>query len=160
MRWSKLRKLVEDSFAESVRGRVHVYSTRYQCSCGRGWLTIDGEELANLCSLLSGSRYRAFYHETTKTECRKHPAVKDEERKIGNAVEPGEFSRFDLYEACWAYVHSNVNDSLKSENPLVVSLAVLDYRVGKGRLRKLSAQPLHPLTSALLDFRMKVEHIA
>ncbi len=160
MRWSKLRKLVEDSFAESGRGRVHVYSTRYQCSCGRGWVTIDGKELANLCTFLSGSKYRAIYHETTKTECLKHPAVKDEERGIGNAVEPGEFSRFDLHEACWEYVHSSINDSLNSENPLVVSLAVLNAKVGKSRLRKLSSQQLHPLTNALLDFRMKAEQIS
>ncbi|MCA1566464.1 MAG: hypothetical protein LC803_12650 [Acidobacteria bacterium] len=159
MRWSKLKKLVEDSFAESVRGRVHVYSTRYKCSCGRGWLTIDGEEVANLCTELSGLKYGAIYHETTKVECAKHPAVKDEERVSGNRVEPGEFSRFDLHEACWEYVHTGVNDSLKSENPLVVSLAVLNAKVGKSRLRKLSTRQLHPLTSVLLDFRMKAERI-
>jgi hypothetical protein len=159
MRWSKLRKLVEDSFAESVRGRVQVYSTRYRCSCGRGWVTIDGEELANLCTELSDLKYGAIFHETTKVTCAKHSAVKDEERASGNTVEPGEFSRFDLHAACWEYVHSSVNDSLGSENPLVVSLAVLHAGVGKGRLRKLSTQQLHPLTSALLNFRMKAEHL-
>ncbi|MCB9484812.1 MAG: hypothetical protein H6676_01800 [Thermoflexaceae bacterium] len=41
MRWTKVRKLVEDRFAPSV-GRVHFHSTRYgQCSCGRGWITIE-----------------------------------------------------------------------------------------------------------------------
>jgi hypothetical protein len=159
MRWSKLRKLVEDSFAESVRGRVHVYSTRYQCSCGRGWITIDGEELANLCTLLSGLKYAALYHETTPTVCLKHPAVRDEDRATGNAVEPGEFSRFDLHEACWEYIHSSVNDSLDSGNPLVASLAVLNAKVGKGRLKKLSTRQLHPLTSALLNFRLKAERV-
>ena len=40
-----LPKLVEETFADSVRGRVHIYSTAYQCSCGRGWFTCDGKEL-------------------------------------------------------------------------------------------------------------------
>jgi hypothetical protein len=159
MRWSKLKKLVEDSFAESVRGRVHVYSTRYQCSCGRGWITVDGEELAELNTEISGRKYQAIYHETTKTECARHPAIPDEERTGDNLVEPGEFSRFDLHEACWEYIHSSVNSSLDSENPLIVSLAVLNGKVGKTRLRKLRTQKLHPLTKALLGVRMKAEGI-
>jgi hypothetical protein len=159
MRWSKLKKLVEDSFAESVKGRVHVYSTRYQCSCGRGWITVDGKELADLNTEISGRKYQAFYHETTKTVCARHPAVPDEERTEGNLIEPGEFSRFDLHEACWEYIHSSVNASLSSENPLIASLAVLNGKVGKTRLRKVQAQELHPLTRALLDVRMKAEGI-
>jgi len=159
MRWSKLKKLVEDSFAESVRGRVHVYSTRYQCSCGRGWITVDGKELADLNTEISGRKYQAIYHKTTKTECAKHSAVPEAERTAGTLVEPGEFSRFDLHEACWEYIHSSVNSSLSSENPLIVSLAVLNGNVGKTRLKKMQTLKLHPLTRALLDVRMKAEGI-
>ena len=157
MRWSKVKKLVEESFAGSVQGRVQIYSTRYQCSCGRGWITIDGEELVDLSTMLSGLIYRCVYHEATKTDCAKHPAIPDKARKPGNLVEPGEFSRFDLHEACWEYIHSNVNDALKSDNPLIKSLAVLNAKVGKSRLRNLSMQKLHPLTRTLLKFRMKAE---
>jgi hypothetical protein len=107
--------------------------------------------------MLSGLKYRAVYHEATNTICAKHPAVADGERKPGNVVEPGEFSRFDLHEACWEYIHSSVTDSLNSGNPLVASLAVLNAKVGKGRLKKLAAKELHPLTRALLDFRLQAE---
>lgn len=157
MKWSKLRKLVEDTFAESVRGRVQIHSTRYRCSCGRGWITIDGEELVDLSTILSGTIYRSIYHEATRTDCARHPAVPDEARKPGNLVEPGEFSRFDLHEACWEYIHSSVNDSLKSNNPLIVSLAVLNAKVGRGRLNRLDGRTLHPLTRALLEVRLKAE---
>jgi hypothetical protein len=158
MRWSKLKKLVEESFAESVRGRVRVYSTRYQqCSCGRGWITVDGEELVDLSTELSRLVYASVYHEATKTRCARHTAVADEARTPGSLAEPGEFSRFDLHEACWEYVHSSVGDSLGSDNPLVSSLAVLNAKVGKGRLRRLAARRLHPLTRALLEFRLRAE---
>ena len=157
MKWSKLKKLVEDTFADSIRGRVHVYSTRYRCSCGRAWFTVDSKELVDLSTMLSGLIYRCIYHEATNTDCVKHPAVPDETREPGNLVEPGEFSRFDLHEACWEYVHSSVNDSLKSGNPLIVSLAVLNSKVGKGRLGKLAQSQLHPLTRALLEFRLAAE---
>jgi hypothetical protein len=159
MRWSKLKKIVETSFAESARGRVRIYSTRYQCSCGRGWITVDGEELADLNTEVSGRKYRAVSHETTNTGCARHAAVAEEGRTPGTLVEPGEFSRFDLHEACWEYAHSGVNELLRSDNPLIVSLAVLNGKVGKTRLRKLSSQKLHPLTRALLDFRLKAENI-
>ena len=157
MRWSKLKKLVEDTFADSVKGRVHIYSTHYQCSCGRGWITVDGKELVDLSTMLTGLIYRCAYHEATKTDCVTHPAVPDEARKPGNLIEPGEFSRFDLHEACWEYVHSSVNSSVASANPLIVSLAVLNAKVGKGRLLKLAETSLHPLTRALLDVRLTAE---
>ena len=106
-----------------------------------------------------GENVRAIYHETTKTACARHAAVADEARTPGNFVKPGEFSRFDLHEACREYAHSVVNESLRSDNPLIVSLAVLNGKVGRTRLRKLSSGKLHPLTRALLDFRLKAENI-
>jgi hypothetical protein len=157
MQWSKLKKRVEESFADSIKGRVQIYSTHYSCSCGRGWITVDGEELVDLSTLLSGLIYGCFYHESTKTDCATHPAVPDGERSPGDLVAPGEFSRFDLHEACWEYIHSSVNDSLKSQNPLIASLAVLNARVGNGRLTRLAKQKLHPLTRALLEMRMNAE---
>ena len=157
MRWSKLKKLVEDTFAESVKGRVHIYSTHYQCSCGRGWITVDGEELVDLSTMLSGLIYRCQYHEATKTDCVTHAAVPDDDRNPSNLVEPGEFSRFDLHEACWEYIHSNLNDSLSSCNPLIVALAVLNAKVGKGRLARAAGERLHPLTRTLLEVRLEAE---
>jgi hypothetical protein len=159
MKWSKLKKLVEDGFAPAVAGRVHVFSTAYGCSCGRGWFTVDGEEIADLSTLLSGSIHRAVYHEATKTECARHPAVPMEARTPGLAVEPGEFSRFDLHEACWEYLHDLGPDrGLRSDNPLIVSLAVLSAKVGARRLQLLAADPaLHPLARKLLEFRLSAE---
>lgn len=154
MKWSKLKKLVENSFAENVRGRVRIHSTHYQCSCGRAWITVNGKELVDLSTMLSGLIYRRVYHEATKTDCMTHPAVPDENRKPGNLIEPGEFSRFDFHEACWDYIHSSVNESLSSNNPLVVSLAVLNAKVGEGRLKRIASQKLHPLTRALLEVRL------
>jgi hypothetical protein len=104
--------------------------------------------------MLSGLICRCIYHEATRTDCVTHPAVPEEARKPGNLVEPGEFSRFDLHEACWEYMHSSVNDSLNSNNPLIVSLAVRNAKVGKGRLKSLARQKLHPLTRALLEIRV------
>ncbi len=157
MRWSKVKKLVENSFAESVKGRVQIYSTHYQCSCGRGWITIDGKELVDLSTMLSSIIYRCAYHESTNTIFPKHPAVPDENRTLDKLVEDGEFSRFDLHFACFDYLHQSIKDSLESENPLIKSLTVLNAKVGKGKLSEIAKQNLHPLTRALLDFRLEAE---
>jgi hypothetical protein len=159
MRWSKLKKTVEDTFAESVRGRIHVFSTRYQCSCGRAWITVNGKELVDLSTMLSRLIYRCYYHEATNTNCLTHPAVKDEDRTPGNLVERGEFSRFDFHEACWNYIHSNLNESLSSNNPLIVALAVLNGKVGKQKLNKMLAGDLHPLPKKLIEIRIDAEKI-
>jgi hypothetical protein len=157
MRWSKVKKLVENSFAESVAGQVKIYSTHYQCSCGRGWITINGKELVDFSTMLSGKVYGYIYHENTNTICARHSAVKDEERTSDKLIEDGEFSRFDLHIACWDYLHQSIKDSLESKNPLIKSLAVLNAKVGKNRLVNLAKQDLHPLTLALLDFRLQAE---
>lgn len=158
MRWSKVKKLVEDSFAESVKGRVKVYSTHYSlCTCGRGWITVDKKELVNLCTELSRNKYRAVFHESSNVSCAAHSGVLNEERTPNKLVEEGEFSRFDLHIACWNFLHQSIKDSLESENPLIKSLAVLNTRVGKCKLKKIAEQELHPLTRALLDFRVKAE---
>lgn len=157
MRWSKVKKLVQSSFAESIKGRVQIYSTHYQCSCGRGSITIDGNELVDLSTMLSSLIYRCAYHETTNTIFPKHPAVADEERTLNKLVEDGEFSRFDLHIACWDYLHQSIKDSLESRNPLIKSLAVLNSKVGKGKLSEIAKQTLHPLTRVLLNFRIEAE---
>lgn len=105
--------------------------------------------------MLSSMIYRCAYHETTNTPFPKHSAVPNEERTPNKLVENGEFSRFDLHIACWDYLHQSVKDSLASENPLIKSLAVLNAKVGKGRLVEIAKQNLHPLTRALLDFRIE-----
>ena len=158
MRWSKVKKLVENSFAESVKKRVKVYSTHYSlCTCGRGWITVDKKELVNLCTEQSRNKYKSLFHESSNVNCAVHSAVPDEERTPNKLVEDGEFSRFDLHIACWDYLHQSIKDSLESENPLIKSLAVLSVKVGKGRLIEIAKQNLHPLTRALLDFRLEAE---
>ena len=63
----------------------------------------------------------------------------------------------DFPNACWEYLHSNLNESLHNPDPFVSSLAVLNAKVGRTRLQRASTWDLHPLTRAMLDFRMTAE---
>lgn len=53
MKWSQLKKRVESLFADAVKGRVALLTTRYHKAhdqMGRGWVTFDGREVINMCS--------------------------------------------------------------------------------------------------------------
>ncbi|MEX0683206.1 MAG: hypothetical protein WD904_11445 [Dehalococcoidia bacterium] len=76
-------------------------------------------------------------------------------QKVRQGAQAGTFMQ--LTEACWKYLHSNLNESLESPDPFVSSLAVLNAKVGLTRLRRVSGRDLHPLTRAMLDFRLQAE---
>lgn len=156
MKWSKLKKTVEERFADSVRGKVHIYSTRYssngnRCKCGRAWLTYNGEQIANFETILN--LRRSFIIREPLTECG-HVAIESGMRRPDKLVERGEFSRFHLHEACCQFLQLSIDNALNSANPLIQGLAFLDARVGKRRLAALETIELHPLSKALLDIRL------
>jgi len=66
----------------------------------------------------------------------------------------GELSRKDAYQACWEFVHDlSIESAISSEDPLVQSLAVIDSRVGKRKLKTIHIDKLHPLASKLFTER-------
>ena len=151
MKWSKLKSLVEQRFSKRLAGRISIYSTRYgNCTCGRAWLTLDGEEIANFCT-------RAYFKRRLRSERglpSDTPAVDDSNVPFGY----GEFTRQDAYRACWAFLHDlSIDQAIADPDPLVQALAVLDSRIGKQRLSQLDATKMHPLVQELLRVRLVAE---
>lgn len=162
MKWSKLKSLVEDRFSPTLDGRIAIYSTAYgNCSCGHAWLTLDNEVVANFCT-------RAFWNRADGQIERKNnrwvtsspipPHVRESQNSSYGEMEYGELSRQDAYQSCWEFVHQlKVEDALKTDDPLIQTLAVLDSRIGKRRLRSISAESLHPLARKMLAVRLDAE---
>lgn len=154
MKWSKLKSLVEERFAESLADRLTINSTRYgNCTCGRAWLTLDGEEIANFCT-------RAFYNRYQYADKSKDRGVTAEQAKryAKQPVEYGELSRQDAYKACWEFIHDlTIDQALTDSDPLIQTLAVIDSRVGKKKLANLQTAKLHPLAQKLLSIRLQTE---
>lgn len=156
MKWSKLKKTVEDRFADSVRGKVHVYSTRYssngnRCRCGRAWLTYKGEQIASFETILNLKR--EFILREPTTQCG-HIDIDRDSRRSDKSVERGEFSRFHLHEACWEFLQMPINEALNSSNPLIQGLALWDARTGSRRLVAANESVRHPLCKRLLQIRL------
>lgn len=154
MKWSRLKKSIEEKFADPLKGRVNIYATRYTSGSHymvRGWITLDGEEIANFSTPDNNNKYGW----NTPAINERIPAG---ERTAGIAAEKGEFSRMEFTDACMEFLNLNIDDAFKSDNPIIRSLAVLDRRSGKRRLRNICRESLHPLTLQLLEFRLKCEN--
>jgi hypothetical protein len=155
MKWSKLKKTIEEKFADSLNGRVELYTTRYTSGSYfmvRGWITIDGEEIANFST---PDNYQKYGWNTPEINER----IPSEHRTEEQAVEKGEFSRWDFMNACWEYINLSIDEAIKNENPIIKSFAMIDKRFGKRRLKLIEKTGLHPLTLKLLELRIESENL-
>jgi len=162
MRWSKLKKLIEERFSETFNGRISINSTAYgNCSCGHAWLTLDKEIIANFCTRAFWNRCPKHFNAKTKSWEHDGPIpfellAPQKNWYNSQSVEYGELSRQDAYKACWAFIHElSIEEALESNNALIQTLAVIDSRVGKRRLKKIDAESLHPLSKRLYKLRLE-----
>ena len=155
MKWSKLKKSIEDKFAESVNGRVNLYATRYTSGSYymvRGWITVDKKEIANFSTPDNNNKYGW----NTPDINERIPA---DERTEGAAAEKGEFSRWEFMDSGWDYLNMSIDDAVVSDNPIIRSFSMLDKRLGKRRLKLIDRNGLHPLALSLLDLRLECEDL-
>ncbi len=166
MQWSKLREQVKGRFADSVKGRVRLHSTRYRRMHdqeGRAWITVDGREIINMPNIFE------WFHERRKRaeELGVHnPYVCDEEKDAHIWAEAEkqlhDESLFPQVELGWAmheYLSLSMDQILASENILVQCLGMLDRRLGKRRLAAMDAGGMHPLVRLLYPVRCDAEGI-
>lgn len=157
MRWTKLKSEIESNFCDSLKNRISINSTRYgNCTCGHAWITLDKKIIANFCT-------RAYWNkdlEQRKNTNNSEEILEDNKKYNKQFVNYGEMNRQDVYTACWEFLHEiSIEEALKSDDLLIRSLAIIDNRVGKRRLKELKTENLHPLSKKLFDERVKIEDI-
>ena len=77
---------------------------------GRTYITVDGKEVYNMCTLK-----RDYYR--TPVE--------------------GNYSQVEFIEIVYKYLNTPIEDYMKTKNPLVKMLVILDRRIGKRTLIKM-----------------------
>jgi len=165
MQWSRLKRNVESLFAESVKGRVGLHSTRYRTMHdhdGRAWITLDGKEIINMVHI-----WKRLY------EVRKRAAAMAGESDIGKWGSHRQFDQAARKElenqsfftqdhlggSMHQYQSLSIDQILKSENAVIRSLGMLDRRLGIRRLKKINVETEHPLVKATCLFRCRAEGI-
>ncbi|WP_345888805.1 SF0329 family protein [Shewanella algae] len=158
MQWSKLKKRVEENFAESIKGRIEIFTTSYrrQGEVARSWVVIDSKQGISLTDYESWSEQGAYFHELTPTDCLKHKSVDGLERTVGSLYEAGEFSSYDFKIICFESLSLSAHDCIKSEHPLLRVIGVLHRKLGKAKVNEMLKDP-HPMVIYFADFRIKAE---
>ena len=163
MQWSKLKRNVEAFFADSVKGRVGLHSTRYRTMHdhdGRAWITLDGKEIINLVHIwkwLYEVKLRAASL-AGESSIRNRPSYIHLEPDAEKELETESFfTQSHLGGAMHNYQSMSIDNILKSENPVIRAIGMLDRRLGLRRLRKIEISSEHPLVQATYLFRCESE---
>lgn len=171
MKWSRLKSLVEERIAQSLRGRVTLHQARYRHTfeeAGRVWIAVDGREVASFDT----ARYAARRHEVAAAireanglrpygDPGGHAAYLEADAQGEDVLRrAGEYDDYRALGDLEAYLSMPVEAALDAPSPLLRALAVADARVGKRRLRVLAAAGnQHPIVHALLAARCEAEGV-
>lgn len=167
MRWSQLKKRIEATFADRVKGRVEVFVTRYRHAhdgAGEAWIVIDGEQIACMGEIRHWKRRLPIDRQlndaqrlASPEERRWLPAPFFEAKRLTHAE--GVFSDEDLKEALFRYLNQPFDDILQSEDPIIRAFGMLDKRLGKRRLAALDIKKETALARRLHAFRCEAEGV-
>ena len=141
--WSGMRKYLEqEMLADSLKGRI-----RYGCTT---YIGMDGCHIFEVC--IDGVQVKRFSWETVNTYFIDNGYTKNP-HPIGiseywtefwsllnkySIDKRTEYTDDEFCEALGAYRNKDIQESINSTNPLVRMFAVLDRRIGKRTLAKIS----------------------
>ena len=151
--WSRIKKRLEqDLLCEKLHGRVQYFRTIYHKApdkYGRFAVRVDGEEIFQACPY-NENNYSQIAQKIKKERSipprewtgremlysAVNSAVEDEARMI--SVNDGIVDSFDIPFTIQKYLNLNIQKSIVDEDPLIRMFAILDRRVGKRTLYKIS----------------------
>jgi hypothetical protein len=170
MKWSQLKKRIEDNFAVSVHGRVEVWSTRYRHAHdqeGEAWITFDGKRAISLATYsyeMEAGRVREEIRTTSGCVDYRNPAHRtgyysayDEADRIVN--HEGFYPLWGFNKTLFAYLNLSIDDVLQSTDPLTKALGMVDRRFGKRRLREFDQAQESSLVKKMYEYRCTCEGI-
>lgn len=171
--WSGLRKELEEDFiCDKLKGRVQYFLTHYREAhddYGRVAVRVDGKEV------VKGNPYTFFrkYHrlewqlkdrlDVPRREWTGKETLNDEDNlAIENVVEQlakheGVFEIYHITDAIRVYKNSSIQESLKSDDPLVRMFSVMDRRVGKRTVKKLKEEMYKQPEWLQLFYKLRID---
>ena len=169
MRWSQLKKRIEDGFAESVRGRVEIWETRYRKAPEEEleiWVTIDAQRVASYGYFrFEGAHYPKVRQLTLERSLsQQQPDYRVELTSVEKAVlaalaEDDVLDPYRFQRSMAEFLNTSIDDCIASDDPVLRGLAVLDSRFGKRRLKALDASLDVPFVSRFYKLRCEAEGI-
>ena len=160
MRWSKLKQRIEEGFANSVRGRVEIWTTRYRHAHdqeGEAWITIDGERLHSMGTM-------RFYNDEWEAIGRPDYSAGERPLRAWGEVEAelnakGSMGLWSVNTALFNYLSLPIEEVLSSDVALVRGIGMLDRRLGKRRLIGIDTSNSPDFVQELHRFRCEAERV-
>lgn len=164
--WSKTRKKLEDLICDGLKNRVKFFVTQYRKSHdqhGRACIIVDGKEVFDMCDL----KYNVKAWDK-EIELKKNPELRRYKESYSTfweadeiVREQGVFNEDHFFDAVTQYLNNPIENSLKSENMIVLILALLDRRVGKRTLNsiKVEIKKRHTMVQYFYKLRCEAEGI-
>jgi hypothetical protein len=156
MMWSQLRTRVEQRLADTLKGRVEIWSTQYRRATYKSKglrIKVDGTTHVGAGCI----SYEMFRHTT--------PGITDDARRqdseevVALAHRHGVFDPCRVRRSMFNYLNLPLERALQSADPIVGSLAMLDGRLGKRRLARVDIAHAHPLVIDMYRIRCQAEGI-
>lgn len=150
MKWFKVKKLVESRFADSVKGRVSLFFTRYRHNdcVSRAAIRVDGKELINMSECI-------FYRERNRKEEVEYGPIL---HSYGDLHGENIFIAENLL-ALFAYPGLSVKEILSSNSPIIRAIGMLDRRVGKRTLCRFELETEPEIVRRLWRLRCEAENL-
>ncbi len=168
MRWSKLKQRIEDGLADSAKGRVEVWSTRYRKAHdqeGEAWITIDGQRVHSMGSLthlvewyersreLQKDRDCLDYRDREQIDGYREAQIEVETQLRAEGVIP----LWEFNDALFEYLNMSLEQVLRSDQMIVRALGMFDKRLGKRRLAFMDVSGEHELIQGFYRVRCALE---
>ena len=152
MQWSKLKTRIKDFICPELKDRIDFFVTSYREShdgADKVWITVDGEKVFECKHYpYEWAEADAYYSGLRKNEVK----TLLREKEIHSPRNFGEAMR--------VYLELPIEEALKSSDPLVKALAVIDRRIGKRTLAKLElSDSEHSLIQMFYELRVESKHI-
>jgi|TARA_Y100000815_G_scaffold114790_1_gene103649 hypothetical protein len=170
MRWSKLKQRIEEGLADSAKGRVEVWVTRYRNAHdqeGEAWITIDGQRVHSMGSFTYMLRFYERSRELQKDrDCLDYwdPEKADGYYQAVEEVETqlraeGAIPRWEFNRALFDYLNMSLEQVLGSDQMIIRALGMFDKRLGKRRLASMNVSGEHEFIQGFYRIRCAFEGI-
>ena len=164
--WSRTKKQLEELTCTALKSRVKFFVTQYRKSHdqhGRACIVVDGKEVFDMCDLKYNVKIWDKEIELEENpEMRRHKESYSTFWEADKIIrEQGVFNEDHFFNAVIQYLNSPIENSLKSENMIVLILALLERRGGKRTLNSLNVQikKQHTIVQYFYKLRCEAEGI-
>lgn len=146
-KWSKAKKQLKGFICESLKDRIDFHIIIYRKAhdqLGRAVITVDKKEVLNMCTITSDIALNRKEWDIRRNQNIEYDIYnKNQNYEISvqahNLIKAeGVFAQYDFFDSLEEYFSSSIEKALNSTDMVIKILSLIDRRIGKRTLQKLS----------------------